>query len=135
MALIQWNNRFSVGVRSLDSQHRQLIDVLNELHAALAQGRGKDVLTGLLARLASYAWTHLEHEERLLEQHRYPALAAHKAEHAAYIARMRAHEAKAHAGGTAVTVELLQFLNGWWTGHILQSDGQYAAYLSTRQAA
>ena len=135
VALIQWNDRFNVGVRSLDLQHRQLIDVLNELHAALSQGRGKDVLTGLLARLASYAWTHLQHEERLLAAHRYPDFAAHKAEHDSYLARMRELEARSHQGGTAVTLELMQFLKGWWTGHILESDRKYSAHLSARQAA
>ena len=38
MALLNWNKKLSVGVESIDDQHKILVDTLNELHHAVMQG-------------------------------------------------------------------------------------------------
>lgn len=44
MTYITWNNELSVGNAFIDKDHHKLIDFINELHDAMAQGKGKDVL-------------------------------------------------------------------------------------------
>jgi len=38
MPLISWSNEYSVGVKSLDSQHINLFNILNELHESMKNG-------------------------------------------------------------------------------------------------
>jgi hemerythrin len=40
MALITWNDGYSVKVKQFDDQHKKLIDMVNELHDAMGIGKG-----------------------------------------------------------------------------------------------
>lgn len=81
MPLIQWNDKYNVGVRTLDGQHRQLIDIINDLHEAMSKGHAKEVQTGLVQRLGQYAAEHLNTEEKMLKASGYPDFLQHKAQH------------------------------------------------------
>ncbi|HON01092.1 MAG TPA: hemerythrin domain-containing protein, partial [Acidobacteriota bacterium] len=58
MPLIQWENRFSVGIRKLDQQHKGLVGMINELHDAMKAGKGQEVISEIVQRLAAYARNH-----------------------------------------------------------------------------
>ncbi len=45
MALMTWNDSFSVGIKTIDDQHIVLVETLNDLHAAMMKGQAK-TLTG-----------------------------------------------------------------------------------------
>ena len=62
MALIQWSDELSDGVRELDAQHQRLIQMINELNDAMLQGKGKDALSEVIAGLHQYARTHFASE-------------------------------------------------------------------------
>lgn len=78
MALITWNENYSVKVKQFDDQHKKLIDMINELHDAMKVGKGKDVMEKILAGLIQYTVTHFANEERLMKQHNYPDYEQHK---------------------------------------------------------
>jgi len=44
MPIMQWNESLSVGVRSIDAQHKMLLKHLNDLADAMSQGKAKDSL-------------------------------------------------------------------------------------------
>ena len=44
MALLTWQDKYSVGIAQIDDQHKQLIIMINELNDAMLAGKGKDVL-------------------------------------------------------------------------------------------
>jgi len=132
MPLIQWNDKFNVGVRTLDGQHRQLIDIINELHEAMSKGQAKEVQASLLQRLGQYAAEHLNTEERMLNSNGYPDFVQHKAQHDNYIAKVRELEKQVGAGKLSLSVTLLPFLKDWWTGHIMKTDQQYAPFFKQK---
>lgn len=74
MALIQWDDSFSVKVAEIDQQHKRLIVMINELHDAMKQGKGKDALGKIINGLISYTATHFDTEERYFDQFEYPAM-------------------------------------------------------------
>jgi hemerythrin len=39
MSLMAWSNSYSVGVATIDSQHKGLFDMVNDLHTAVMQAR------------------------------------------------------------------------------------------------
>src|ERR1017187_1019246 len=81
MALLTWNSKYSVGVKTLDSQHTVLFGILNDLHAAMLKGQAQSLTGPLLRKLVDYTQTHFSTEERMLTEARYPGLADHKVKH------------------------------------------------------
>ena len=129
---IEWNESFSVGVRRLDEQHKQILAMINQLVEAAPVDVHSEIISELLGRLTAYARQHFETEEELLDLHGYPELAEQKAEHREYrfaVAGLCA-DAMRHEG--SVPKDLLRFLKDWWEHHILESDMKYRSFLKER---
>ena len=81
MTFMTWNDKLSVGVASIDEDHRKLIGLIDELYEGLQSGHSKEVLCGVLDRLVDYTQYHFEREEGFLRKTGYPEIAEHKKEH------------------------------------------------------
>jgi hemerythrin-like metal-binding protein len=98
----------------------------------MSSGQATERMKTLVGKLGQYANTHLQTEERLLKLNNYRGFAEHKAEHDAYVTKMRNFEKDMNSGKKTVSIELLSFLREWWTGHILNSDQKYSELLKSR---
>lgn len=126
----QWKDTYSVKVMALDNQHKKLFDLVNELHGAMSNGHGKDVAGDVLRRLIDYTVDHFSSEERLMEKHHFPGLAAHRAEHKALTEKVLAFKTEFDAGTSNVTPQLLMFLQQWLRNHIQSVDQKYGDFLN-----
>lgn len=43
MALMTWSSAFSVKIKQFDDQHIKLVNMVNELHDAMKEGKGNEV--------------------------------------------------------------------------------------------
>lgn len=130
MALLTWNDSYSVGVKMLDDQHKGLVSVLNELHAAMMGGKAKDITGPLLRSLVKYTEQHFTAEEALLTRSNYPRLAEHKTHHQGLTRQVLEFAGRFERGEISLTVQLLTFLRDWLTNHILKEDHQYGPWLN-----
>jgi len=48
LALIAWNEKFSVRVSRFDEEHKQLTNLINQLHDAVKTGQGRQVIGDVL---------------------------------------------------------------------------------------
>lgn len=131
MSFMAWEDRFSVGVASIDTQHKKLIDLINELHDARLKGKSGEALTHIFGELATYTVDHFAHEEKLFDQTKYPATATHKAEHDALRTKVRELQAAMEGQKFPFTMELMDFLREWLQKHILGSDKGYSSHLTS----
>jgi len=69
--MFEWKPEYSVQIPEIDAQHQRLFCLAAELHNAMAQGKGKNVLEHSLAQLVDYTKTHFAHEERLMQESGY----------------------------------------------------------------
>jgi hemerythrin len=129
MSFMSWEDRFSVGVASIDTQHRKLIDMINELHDARLKGKSSEALGHIFGELATYTVEHFAYEERLFEQTRYPATIAHKAEHEALRNKVKELQTAMEGQKYPFTMELMDFLREWLQKHILGTDKAYSGHL------
>ena len=53
MALFGWRDEYSVNIKEIDDQHKQLVAMINELHEAMLEKRAKEILGSLLNKLVS----------------------------------------------------------------------------------
>lgn len=81
MSLITWNDDvYSVGIRKMDDQHKQLIGLLNALHARKKSGDG-EFLMNVLTTLIHYTRKHFVDEEKLLRKIHFSKFDQHHAQH------------------------------------------------------
>jgi len=132
MSLFQWSEAYSVGHPDIDSQHKRLFQLAEQLHAAMTAGKGKQVLSTTLANLIAYTKRHFSDEEILMESHRYPFYQQHRAEHQALTQKVLQFQKAFEADRATVTVELLQFLSNWLREHIGTVDRKVGDYLKQR---
>jgi hemerythrin len=130
MPFIVWNDRLSVGVTSLDQEHKELISILNTLYDAISAGAAHDALGEVLDRLDDYTQFHFLHEESLFTQSTYPDAQKHRREHAKTLTWLADARRKFHGGESAgVSLEVVNYLKDWLFDHILGSDQKYKPYL------
>ena len=130
MALIVWNDSFSVGIKQIDDQHRKLLGLVNSLFDAMKEGKGKDIMGDILTDLITYTVFHFSTEEIYFKKYRYPDSSKHKQEHRYLTEKATDLKEKFDKGEAIITVEVMQFLKDWLNNHILRTDRQYSPYLN-----
>ena len=131
MPLITWTDRLSVGIPAIDSQHRTLVDMINQLHEAHRRGEGRAVLDDILAAMADYARLHFRDEEALMAAAGYPKLAEHKRLHEEFGTRLIVLQARQRRSTpVGLSLEVMSFLREWLVEHIEGVDKHYVPHLA-----
>ena len=131
MDLIRWSSRLSVGVTEFDNQHRNMIEMINTLHAAMKTGKGASITGDIIDGLIAYTSSHFAAEELLMLQHNFPGFDKHKAEHAALVKQVLQMQSK-YNEGKALPQSLMMFIKEWLMTHILAEDREYGPYLNSK---
>jgi len=134
MALMEWNDSYSVKNAAMDKQHKGLFDLINKLHAAMGQGKGKDTLPEIFDDLVRYTQTHFTAEETILQKYNYPDLAAHKRQHADLIRQVSELQKQYQAGDFSTSMKTSEFLKKWLIEHIQGTDQKYGSFLHQKGA-
>ena len=128
-AKVELTRDLLTGISKMDSQHRRLFDLINELNDAITNGKGKAVMTRVLDSLIEYTELHFNEEERALEDIRYPDIEIQKRAHRAFVAKAREFKADFESGKGMVSSSIVNFLNDWLVKHIGGLDKKYGPYL------
>jgi len=132
MALFNWNDNLNVSNKLFDSQHKQLFDLINQLHDAMLVGKGKEVMDTVLKALLNYTKTHFADEERVLKLHKYPDCERQIKEHQLFVQQILDLQKKQTEGNAAITQVTLNFLRDWLQKHISVEDKKYSQFLSAK---
>lgn len=133
MAFIEWDDAYKVGVGKFDQQHQRIVAMIDQVHEASESGKERQVLMTVLSNLAGYTKTHFSDEERMMEEHDYPFLSRHRAEHQRLIAELADLYRDFFTSNRPLGQEVFDFLNRWLFVHILSEDKQYSAFFAGRQ--
>jgi len=126
MALILWDATLETGHSGIDEQHRSLAEILNRLHMAMKQGKGRDEVEGILIFLKDYTASHFEMEERLMEQSGYSGAARHRAIHGDLLRQLDDLVERFHLSAGALTLNFMDALEDWLVRHIQDEDRRLA---------
>lgn len=121
---IQWEAEFSVGNIDMDSQHKELFDMINEFF----RQDNKQSAVILFDSLSSYIDLHFESEENLLRQINYPATVEHIKEHEELRNNFNAFRKRLDDYDIDIQHKISMFLYNWMAKHILNSDMEYKNY-------
>jgi len=130
MALINWTDNLSVGVKVSDDQHKKLIDLINKLNDAMRVGRSKEVISEIIAGLANYTVTHFATEEKYFDQFGYPGAASHKREHNDFVKKVSDFKEGFDKGNLMLSIDITKFLRDWLVKHIQGTDKKYTSFFN-----
>ena len=130
MALVPWSDKYKVGIRVIDNDHRELFDVVNGIAEDVQQNRGGLVIAGKLAVLVRHSVEHFPAEERFMEQAKYPGLARQVAAHERFIRTLRSFQEQCQTDPDLFDGDkVLSFLKNWLLTHVLKDDLEMVPYL------
>jgi hemerythrin len=129
MAFISWNKDLELGIDKVDSQHKMLVDMINELHDSILEGKSYEKMGDILTGLLYYAQTHFATEEQLFEVHRYPERQVHIREHNDFIMKISSRFDKMEKGELVLSVDIARFLRDWLINHVMISDKKFVPYV------
>jgi len=130
--LFPWNDTYTINIAMVDSQHKVLVELINELHQAMMARRGKESLGGVLASLIKYTKSHFAAEEGLMRANEYPDFVNHKAEHERFTQTIVEFQSRFQRNEVAMTVDVMDFLKDWLAKHIMGIDKRYVPHLTAR---
>jgi len=132
MALIKWDDSFSVNIVEIDGQHQKLVGMINDLNDAMRQGKSKDVLGKIVSGLIGYAGTHFKTEEKYFDQFGYPETNSHKKEHSDFTQKVAEFKNQFDKGAFGLSIEVMNFLSNWLQNHIKTVDKKYGAFFNEK---
>jgi len=126
---ISWDNRYSIGIKIVDDQHKHLISLTNTLHnACRSHGHSHEVtkqqFREAIQSAVNYVQVHFSTEEKLMERTNYPGLSAHVIEHKKFIQKVLENIKAFEEGKTFVPNAFVRFLKDWILEHIAIQDRQ-----------
>jgi hemerythrin len=130
--LFPWSDTYSVQIGIVDMQHKNLVDLINELHQAMITRTGKEHLGKILSSLIKYTQAHFKAEEGILQSNQYPDLINHKAEHDRFTKTVLDFQSKFQRNEIGLTIDVMDFLKDWLSKHIMGVDKRYAPFLNAK---
>lgn len=79
--LLAWKEEYALGIRGVDHEHRELMDLINLLYAKLLEPGSETNVADFLGELFAKISSHFALEEKLMRDGGYTGFPAHKADH------------------------------------------------------
>ncbi|MDQ2633146.1 MAG: bacteriohemerythrin [Pseudomonadota bacterium] len=131
MGLLEWKSHYSVGVEAVDHEHRELIDLINEVHERLVAGAAKPDVSAFLGEIFRGISAHFALEEKFMRDHRYDQLNEHKLAHEELLEDIRDIMDGYEADPEGNARQLSHRLDGWFTLHFKTHDARLHHRLGT----
>lgn len=129
MSGLSWSSKLETGIPEIDEQHKKLIELANNVVAAVREKLGTLGVDEIVQELRRYTVVHFRDEEELMAKLRYPEHGAHHAEHERLKHQVKIWQRKLYQH-EALTVDAVRdFMRVWLIDHILQSDMAFKDWL------
>lgn len=124
MSLIEWRDEFSVGVGSVDLEHRELIEMINDLHSLMGKGADHDRVVSSLGDIFAQISAHFALEEKFMRDSGYPEYLPHKDSHETLLDELRDIMDRVEDDGSFDEDRLSRELESWFTEHFKTFDAR-----------
>ena len=137
--LVKWSPTFSVGVKLIDDQHKELLNLVNDLfnHVIGDDTAERAYFQTVIQAAVSYVKVHFATEEKIMIATKFPGYAEHKRAHDTFVLTVVDNIRDFEAGKKFTLAAFTKFLKEWVLTHIAILDKQYFEYfkrIATRKA-
>ncbi len=124
---VEWDEKFSVGLKSIDKQHQGLFSIINKLAAMMSKldvsdEAKQEVMFQTVISLRIYTITHFKDEEEIMKKQLYNDLFRHQQLHKRYISDISQFYDDLRNGIDIFPSVVLASLTDWLANHILIED-------------
>ncbi|MHB9019884.1 MAG: bacteriohemerythrin [Minisyncoccota bacterium] len=126
--IFEWNKKYSVNVKEIDEQHKNLLRIISDLYRAIKSNKEPDILKDILSQLIDFTNTHFITEENYFDKFHYERSEEHKAAHnklrgdvAVFVEKTKSKDADLYV----LSFELIDFLEDWIVEHLELEDKKY----------
>jgi hemerythrin len=131
---MEWTDKLSVGIASIDSQHKELFKRINNLVNAIKQHRCKDEIDGTIKFLEDYARIHFSTEEKYMKETHYEGHEEQREDHKrylAYLAELKEQASLPRVPGSSYELSATtnQMVVDWIVDHIMKLDMKFGEFL------
>ena len=125
----EWKDEYSVGLDSIDQQHKKLLNLINQLQTAVEYSTGEEFEREALDALVDYTKTHFTYEEGLMRDNGYPDYEPHKAQHEEMVKHVEKVLSEFEKDKDTAMMNAVAFLKDWLINHINGTDKLYSEFL------
>lgn len=124
--LVKWSKDLEMGVTFVDTDHRVLINLLNQVHHCIEEHEDSGVLGSVLDAMVEYTDYHFLREEKMMELSGYADIDMHKTTHRVLSGQVRAvYDDYQNSPAEVNAIDVRDFLQSWLVNHIMVSDFAY----------
>lgn len=125
MDYIRWKDDFSVDIKIIDDQHKELFRLVNDFYNNIMNKSNKEAIWKVIDELETYVYKHFATEETMMQEANYPDYKNHKAEHESFKEKVIDFKQRYKEGRLLLSIEVTRFIKDWISVHIMQTDHQY----------
>jgi len=132
MSFINWNENTTVHVEKIDSQHKTMVDIVNDLHeshSVYSKKRIIEILHSLLEDLKFHFFT----EEDYMKKYKFPGYISHKLEHDRFMRNFIDYIVKLESGDKEFDIDFLNSFRNWFINHLELNDKKCAIFVKEKE--
>jgi hemerythrin len=133
MSTIAWQDEFATGLPDVDHEHRELIEMINELLESLGPDPGTPRIPAALGEIHARIAAHFALEEREMRRLKYVAVGAHKSDHERLLDDILDIMAEVESPGGYDSAAFARRLANWFTEHFRTHDALLHHWLVDRR--
>ncbi|MEK6673351.1 MAG: bacteriohemerythrin [Nitrospirota bacterium] len=136
---MQWTEDLSVGIKTIDDQHKELFNRINSLVDTIKDHTCKYKIGDVIKFLEDYIVEHFSLEQKIMRESGYPNYDPHRLQHEKFIqnffelkVELEKIEAWRRPGSYDLSVATNQIVVDWILDHISMIDKQLGEFLKKR---
>ena len=126
MSFNTWKDSFSVGIHSINDQHKKLVEMINNLYTEFYNGITDEFLRILISDLEKYAVYHFSYEEKFMKLYNYKDFKSHESEHQKFVEEIKNYKEIVSVKNKTAVIDLATYLKNWLFKHIMGTDKKYS---------
>ena len=127
-----WSEDYATGIKDIDEDHKKLLNLINNLQAAVLCNTGETFERHNLNELVAYTEFHFQREEELMQKYEYNNYEAHKGQHDQMILNVRKFLREYDERGREALRDIAAYLRLWLVQHINGTDQQYVPFFKDK---
>ena len=132
MPIVTWRDEYNINVEQLDSQHQKMLEIVNNLHAAVEARENKSVLRDMLVELAEFTRVHFSTEEDLMKKYSFPDFQDHQIQHRLLLQHLNDLATAVSIGKHPTFYSDYDVSTDWALVHISEYDKSLGLFLNSK---
>lgn len=127
---LQWEDKYSVGVKLIDDQHKKMFETINDLIDVLSGLPTKEQVDHIVESLVEYKKFHFATEENYFDEFGFEGAAEHRRKHSEFNIKLDQLIADSNGDSIVLAFSLVDFLEDWLLDHLMTEDQKYVEYFA-----